>query len=226
MITDEMLRNAATIADATLLDMLPDEKTCLHTFSPSFEQKMHKLARRARHPLFYQTMQRAACFIFVLVLSGSTWLAANADALTPLWDWIRESYESLFAYYFSADIDLEDTQRYALSWVPEGYTMLSTVELNGNITVQYENAVGQRIRFSYIFAPSETNWYLDESQTTRQTVTVNGIEADLLLANNEEVASVLLWTAPDSNTAFYISAFCNQADLLKMAESITTTVEK
>ena len=43
MITDEMLRAAASEADQAILDSLPLLQECDHQFSPQFERKMKRV---------------------------------------------------------------------------------------------------------------------------------------------------------------------------------------
>ena len=50
-------------------------------------------------------------------------------------------------------------------------------------------------------------------------VIVNGFPGELLISHNPETAGGILWT-DDNNTAFYISAFLDNEELIKLAESV------
>ena len=63
------------------------------------------------------------------------------------------------------------------------------------------------------------SWWIDASNVTRKQVAVEGNLADLLLSESSDTASAILWTDAD-DTAFYISGFLNEDDLIKIAESV------
>ena len=53
-------------------------------------------------------------------------------------------------------------------------------------------------------------------------VKVHGNDADLLISTSSEIANCILWSTSD-NTAFYISAFLDADDLVRIAESVEKT---
>ena len=77
MITDEMLRIAATEANQAICDSLPRPEECDHQFSPRFERKMRRVIRRGRHPVAYKYLRRAACLLVAVTLFGASWLTVD-----------------------------------------------------------------------------------------------------------------------------------------------------
>ena len=72
MLTDEMLRLAPAEADCALCDSLLATMGQEHVFSARFEHRMNRLFHRARHPVLYPLLQRAACFLLLVLLASTT----------------------------------------------------------------------------------------------------------------------------------------------------------
>ena len=53
MISEEMLKKAAAEAEQAIRDSLPAPAACKHEFSPSFQRKMRRAFRKAKHPIIY-----------------------------------------------------------------------------------------------------------------------------------------------------------------------------
>ena len=54
MISEEMLKKAAAEAEQAIRDSLPAPAECEHEFSPSFQRKMRRTFRKAKHPIIYK----------------------------------------------------------------------------------------------------------------------------------------------------------------------------
>ena len=54
MISEEMIKNAATEADQAIRDSLPVPAKCEHKFSPLFQRKMCRSFRMVKHPVIYK----------------------------------------------------------------------------------------------------------------------------------------------------------------------------
>ena len=75
------------------------------------------------------------------------------------------------------------------------------------------------LTFSYIHNPGYADWFISSIDVERKQVTIHGAPADLLLSSNPDISSAILWELPD-DTAFYISAFLSEEELIKAAESV------
>ena len=222
MITDEMLCMAAARSSEIYVDQLQlnyDAKH-RHAFSLRFEKRIKKLKRRADHPVRHRVWQRVAAILLVILISLSTWLAVDTEARETVAGWIKEVYEVFFVYRFSGgpnpDISPKD---YQLTWIPEGYSEFSTYEISGTIFIVYANETGEMLKFRYAHNPEQIDWFLDVPNTEKTNVMIKGCQADLFISNNSDTSNGVFWITFD-DTAFFVSAFLPETDLVKIAESV------
>lgn len=79
MISEEMLKKAAAEAEQAIRDSLPAPAACKHEFSPSFQRKMRRAFRKAKHPIIYKFPKYVASFVLVAILTSSIWLTVDAE---------------------------------------------------------------------------------------------------------------------------------------------------
>ena len=115
---------------------------------------------------------------------------------------------------------LDEPKEYELAWIPEGYSEFKTIEQDGGRTVLYKNEEGKRLRFGSIHNPNTIEWYVDTANTIQSEVQINEFAANLFTATDNETASIVMWIDSNENMAFYVSAFLNEEDLIRTAESI------
>ena len=128
MITDEALRAALEEVDNAILASLPKPSECEHQFSARFEKRMRKVRRRARHPVAYKVLRKAACFLLSILILFSSIMAFSAEARAAVVDWIKEQFESFCHYFFVAGSSSESGERteYELGWVPDGFRLVNS----------------------------------------------------------------------------------------------------
>lgn len=149
MISEEMIKNAATEADQAIRDSLPAPAECEHEFSPLFQRKMCQAFRMVKHPVIYKLPRYAACFVLAAALASGTWLTANAEARTAFFAWMREQYEAFVEYRFTGEASQEnESADYELTWLPEGFSLQKEQNLDGGTYLTYTDDSGQRIIFS------------------------------------------------------------------------------
>lgn len=222
MITDEMLRAAAAKTNDAHVKYLeqdydPDHQ---HEFSPGFEKKIKKLKHKADHPVFYRSIQRVASILLALLIGGSTWLAVDIDARAAFFGWIKEIYETYVVYIFESDTPHNaGNADYRPAWLPEGYSESFVDDTEDTIFVAYSNNEGQMMTFSYIHDPDETTWLVDRNNAIVTQIRVNDNVAELFISTDVNNASAIMWSTAD-NTAFYVSAFLKDAELIRIAESV------
>ena len=191
-----------------------------HKFSLKFEKKIKRLKRKAEHPFLYRTLQRVASIALAILIGGGTWLAVDVEARAAFFGWVKEVYETFFVYRFSDEVDISaETKNFEPRWVPDGYEKTRTIDTGGRINIVYKNESGQFLKFNYIYDPNETNIFVSADGGRTKTTVVGDYQADLILFDDPSVANCILWSDFDE-CAFYISAFLNEEDLVKIANSI------
>ncbi len=192
-----------------------------HIFSLAFEKKIHRLSRRAAHPFLYRPACRAASVALAAALTGGAWLTFDAGARSAVLGWIKGIQQGTYFVYHrdEAAAGGSETARYQLTWIPEGYTQLKTVESGATVITLYADQEDHLLQFSYAAQPETTDWFVVLDGTEPEQTTVDGREADLLLSHDPDVSSALLWV-DEEQTAFMVSAFLDEEGLIRLAESV------
>ena len=223
MISDAALKEAAFAVEQAMLDALPKPEECDHVFSPRFERKMRKLIRKANHPIAYKALSRAACALLVLVLSASLLLTFHPKAQAAAVDWIREKVEDFYQYFTQEkgsepEAEAATPEQYCLGWIPEGYTLLFSNTTDGK-TEAYVNDAGQILQFICRYR-SSGSLIVGGGAYEEKQVMIGDIQAELYLAKDPGEGSFIIWSANNSNILLCISAQLEEADLIKLAESV------
>lgn len=223
MISESMLREAALQSGEIYVQFF--ESTCdaeePHVFSTQFDQKIEKLHRKANFTALRTFVRYTAAILLVMLISGSAWLILDVKARAEFVCWIKWLYNSsYFAYkYETAEPPSKSAVRYELPSIPDGYTLFYEKEDNGMVAKVYKDSKGRFLKFKYAHNADEQFWLFDMTYSELTPTKVNGIDADLLLSHDENTANSVLWVLPD-NTAFFLSAFLDEEDLICLAESV------
>lgn len=219
---DDMIRNAALRSRTIFVEELdsnfnPERQ---QKPSPDFDRKMKKLQRRADHPLLYRSLYKIASIVLVLLISGGTWIAVDAEARAAFFGWVKEIYETYFVYRIEdSDGSIPANSDYRPTWLPDGYTESIIKSTGSTVMIIYTNTDNQMLTFRYTYSPDEIDWFVDVEQAQIKTTTVNGYSADILVSEDADCANVIMWTI-DDKYAFYLSAFLSESELVQMAESV------
>ena len=223
MITDEMLRASAIRSCEIYVAHLEDgfDPNERHTFSPEFEKKIERLKRGAKHPVFYKTMRRVASIVLAALIAGGAWITVDAEAREAFVGWVKEVYETYMVYIFNSEAPITGKDvNYRPVWLPDDYVEFYCDDSEDTIFVAYSNSAGEVMNFSYIHEPDETKWLVDRNNAAVTQVEVNGRAAELFISTAPDNANAIMWFDAD-NTAFYLSAFLSEADLIRIAESVS-----
>lgn len=222
MITEKMLADAAAEVHLALLAGLPDESECTHEFSVKFEKKMKRVLKMGRHPIRYQVLQKAACFLLVLFLGFSFLTAVSPRVRAAVLSWVKAQYENLTQYYLHPGTSaVQPSCEYTLGYLPEGYVEISRNESDGWTTVYYGNYTENRILyFVYSTDPEASAFFFDYSTSELEEIHINGFPADYYESADAREANAVCWCSPDSNTFFGISAFLEKSEIIKISENI------
>ena len=221
MIGEEMIKNAAAEADQAIRDSLPAPAECEHEFSPSFERKMRRTFRKAKHPVIYKLPKYAACFVLAVALTSGTWLTVDAEARAAFFAWVRERYEAFVEYRFIGEVPQENTiMEYELTWLPEGFSFQKEQDLDGGTYLTYTDDSGQRIIFSCLKGDDAASLFVTSDYTEVQSTQVGDICADFYQADGEASSNMLVWSSAENDLVFYIMADIPESTMIKMAEGV------
>ena len=199
MISEEMLKKAAAEADQAIRDSLPAPAECEHEFSPSFQRKMRRTFRKAKHPVIYKLPKYAACFVLVVALASGTWLTVDAEARAAFFAWVREQYEAFVEYKFVGDAPQEnEIVEFELAWLPEGYSETESLILAGSSITVYKNETGRIIQFSYSQGGDATSLFVKSNYSKIITIELESIVVEYYEAEEQSDANALAWMSEDS----------------------------
>lgn len=218
---EEELSRAAARAAELLNEALPKPEDCNHTFSPRFRRKMRHLLFRQNHPVLTRGLQSAAVlFLTITVLFGSL-LTVSTDAREFVSGWVNTKIETVYHFYYEGNPSQGDSStEYVLGWMPDGYTLLETVELPGQEIYTYVDADKKwLLTFSYSADSSDADIFLLNADCAEKEVMVNGLAAMLYIPFNDD-SPAIVWEDREKGVLFLITAQVSEEDLIKMAENI------
>lgn len=222
MISDETLSAAAAESQEAFVGSFEADydAACQHEFSAKFERKIRRLVRRAKHPVLYRTVRRAAAVLLAILIAGSVWLAADTGARAAFFGWVKEIYEECFVYKSSEGVGAEPKrENYEPKWIPEGYTKIEEIDIGGFISIFYLNDQNQYLKLHYVYKPQDVSIFVEMAQGELSECYVCGYKADLILFSDRNVGNTIMWS-DENGCAYYISAFLDKDGLIKIAESI------
>lgn len=217
---EEELSRAAARAAELLNEALPRPEDCNHTFSPRFRRKMRHLLFRQNHPVLMRGLQSAAVlFLTITVLFGSL-LTVSTDAREFVSGWVKTRIETIYHFYYEGDAAQTNSTEYVLGWMPDGYTLLETVELPGQEIYTYVDADKKwLLTFSYSADSSGADIFLLNADCAEKEVMVNGLPAMLYIPFNDD-SPAIVWEDREKGVLFFITAQVSEDVLIKMAENI------
>ena len=221
-ITDDMLyRHAPEARDAWLASLPDDSEIPEHQFSEEFNSEMDRLitlSHKQKKPK--KKFQHIAAMFAAVLIGASSFVTINSAARVAFVGWIKELTSDYLVYRYEGDpVPEVEPLVYRPTWIPDGYREFFVDEDDDTKLVAYDNDAGQILSLSYIHNPDETNWFISTENTTKESTTVNGNKADLLISTDPDTAGGIIWSN-ENNCAFMLSGFLEADDLIKMAESI------
>ena len=151
MISDEMIKNAACEANEAILNSISEDENYNHTFSRDFDRRIAAVGKSANSSRSRKILSIAAGIILVLAITGGMVLAISPEARAAVkLSWNRIVGDDGWPTYFCDDIaDEDESVSYELTWVPNGYKLVSkddkfcTIEYRDNdniLTFSYSNS--------------------------------------------------------------------------------------
>lgn len=218
---EEELSRAAARAAELLNEALPRPEDCNHTFSPRFRRKMRHLLFRQQHPGLIRYVHSAAVLFLTLTVLFGSLLAVSSKAREFVSGWAKTQIETVYHFYYEGNPSQGDSStEYVLGWMPDGYTLVETVELPGQQIYNYVDADKKWfLSFSYSADSSDADIFLLSTGCTEKEVTVNGMPATLYIPFNDD-SPAIVWDDRKKGVLFILTAHVSEDVLIKMAENI------
>ena len=147
------------------------------------------------------------------------------DADSGLIFWITSTLDGETMVKIAESVTAQEVPKmqviYRPAWIPDGYYEASRVETDTQTTIIYEDNDNHLITFYYVRDADAASIYLEQKGVEIKSVLISNIFADLYLDENEENANSLVWVDEKNGVLFWISANCNEEELIKIAESVT-----
>ena len=218
---EETLSQAAARAAELLSDALPKPEDCSHEFSPRFRRRMQRLMFRQQHPILMRGLQSAAAALLTVTVLFGSLLAVSTKAREFVSGWVKTRIETIYHFYYEGDAAQTASTEYILGWIPDGYTLVETVELPGQRIYNYADADNKwYLSFSYSADSSEAGIFILNADCTQKEVMVNGIPATLYIPPNDDRSPDLIWEDRGKKVLFVLTAHVSEDVLIKMAENV------
>lgn len=210
MISDEMLRNAATEAGEALMGSLPPDSPCMHP-CPA------RLSRRANHPALYRVRNRAAGVLLALILTSAVWLSVDIRAREAFFGWIRETYEAYFVYRYAGETPAEaESSHYQPTVLPPDWVEVDRLFKETSATIVYRDADERLNYVTYMVSSSDPAVVIETKEPA--AVTVGETKAEYYPSNGEDESNTLIWE--QDGTILILSAYLPQEQMIWIAENI------
>ena len=218
--TDTELTQAARQVREAMLSSLAADDTDDFTVSETFLHDMNNIAEKTRrHRKTAKLVHQIAAVFAVVLLSTTVLLSVNVQARTTLIAWIREQYEQSFIYNFFNNKAAERNSDYAPIWLPEGYTLTSSTNLDAIYSQVYSNGE-DKISFDYLYTSDGAQGAVLTDIPPIQ-VKISNIAGDFYESTSELEMNELVWYDEGSGILFTLSSFQDQQIMIKIAESVT-----
>lgn len=179
-----------------------------------------KWAHKRARPVWKKAIQKVAVILLVFSLSLGSLMAVSPTVRAAVVRWVTEWYETHIIYRYSGEDILGEMPHYDISELPHGYTEIIRDVYAASVSVVYESSDGNVICFDYTHMQQGSAGIIVPGDDEIIDITVNGMRGQLFLPNNIEDAKTITWIDSGSNIQFVIKAFCNDIDILHIAESV------
>lgn len=224
-VTDELLYRYMPVADKMLCDSIPIGEE--HSFSKSFERRMHTLLRQERHGKIYRRItraaKRAAVFLLVLLLAGLT-LTMSVEAFRDKFFQIIRSYKEggFWEMRFFFEDETEDDGAFLKTpgYIPEGYEL---VDYCHELPVWYETYEAEN--GSFIMIDNQQIWdgdtmIIDSEYDMEENVVIHGHDATLLTRYGDGAYYALFWFEKNMFYQVYTTIDVPREEVIRIAESM------
>ncbi|MDF2486138.1 MAG: hypothetical protein K0R46_2306 [Herbinix sp.] len=221
----EALFRQAIIADYNEeIDSIPPKERLMEiiSFSPEFEVRMKKLfTREKQKDLFRKVLkygkQAAAVFVVATTVVFGM-LLFNSEVRAAIKNTAVEWYDKFTSFIFQGDSDTNEKTEWQPEYLPTGYRENSNDKLGKATNIEYINDHDDTIYLSYRPEGNNTNISVDNENHLVESETINGHEAYIAKATNDDFENGVIWNM--EGYTFSIWSKLPIEELIKVAQSI------
>lgn len=222
-ITRKTLRRAGFLEREARLSALPEAPA--HDFSPAFAQAAASaLAKGRRSALARDFANRALAAAAALILTLTAAVAAIPQARAEFLAWVKQDYHDSVIYRFYTNSYLTELPNYELTYIPEGFELIDSIENAERIYhVYYNEETCDGIMFSCVKYAEWSNLQIlpgNASSLICERIEFNNIVADYYPAETEEDANTMVWMDENQQLVFIINSTLGTDDMILLAKSI------
>lgn len=187
-------------------------------FSPRYqrwEQRFRRDPRRGGRTAWGPVARRAACFLVVILLSLSSWLAVDAQARDHFLGWRSETRVSDQHFWYRGTTNDDSPIHYELGVLPNGYTMDRREDSGDHARVFYTDGQGHTLCLEQ-FSRTVRHVYLTTDGRDGVAVSVNGIKGMVYSSPNGDLS--LAWR--DGGTLLILTGPLDTESLVRYAEGL------
>lgn len=177
--------------------------------------------RNRKKPAWKLAIQKVAVILLVMSLSLGSVMAVSPTVRATVVRWVTEWYETHIVYRYSGEQITDEMPQYEISGLPQGYTETIRDVYEASVSVVYESPNGDMICLDYVYMQQGAATVIVPGDDEIIDVTVNGFQGQLFLPHDAEAAKTITWIDTDNNLQFVIDVFCNETDILHIAESVS-----
>lgn len=189
-----------------------------YEFSASFEERMEKIIKKDRSFFwkFVNTASKRAAVVAVVCMALILTACSVPAIREPIVRFIVEIFDGGNVYDFEGDITDTISQKYEMTFVPDGFTLIDTFACDGGITYTYENESGKKILFDQAITDG-TFLSVDNENGTYKIIEVAGHETHLYFRGTTSVA---FWIEDVYFFQITSNDSITEETLIKMVESV------
>ena len=224
-ITDELLQKYVSIADNLLYKDIPMKG--IYEFSDKFENRMDKLARRAKHSRMYRRAadigRKAAIIILTVLILGFS-VTMSVEALREkFFSIIRlEREDGFWEWHFSYEDEAEARENYVRvpQYIPQGYKLVDYCHEFPVWYEMYEGPNDEMIMIDNRQVEDGMTMITDSGYDAEEQIVIQGHNAVFLTRYGDGAYYVIFWFEKSMFYQVYTTINVPKEEVIKIAENM------
>lgn len=223
---DDLIRDA--LLDAAALEEQAQDSAADFIPSDRYQRQMRAMCRRPNqwawrktHPRWKTALQRAAVFFLTVSVGSGCILAAAPQARAGVMQWYLEWSENNIVYRFGGKAAGDVLPEYVIADLPDGFEEVTKDVLPTEISIVYENNVGDIIGFDYGYMHQGGLLSVGTDNMTVSDVTVNHCAGEYFEALIPGNFNIITWIDEEEGLSFMIVTAFEKETIMNIAESVS-----